>query len=797
MPHDRLFLDALERDLKREKMGQEPTTVIVGEPALSFTYDPKKSLYEQFSKAQGVKEGEGELETAVRMIEETSRMNPLVSGSEDQHSSDVSAPEDSDASASDADEVMADGDRGNPAALHAIGLGSSWLGGSSTYKVRKKGPKREDEKRGRSALLGDTHKRYESLSLSRERRDVFPESVDAAEMFYRQANGELDRKPSVGSYLNATGQQQPPAVRYVATDPGHQRTRSQDRPHHSHTYPLVSPPSTAGFAASFAQQQDDGAPMNKSKAFVCPLFSCGRMFKRMEHLKRHLRTHTMERPYACPQCNKKFSRSDNLNQHLRTHGRGHNGPVGAGATFLGVDSWIDNSGDDADSGGSPDGRSVGHDAGVDSDYDDGQGGLGMFGGTGLMTDIDGSLLESTAYSAEIDPRRCMVEVTGDLPDMSSDDDGMLMNQGFYIGHDSLGLQHHPDGFDANWTLRAQPSPAFSNVSNSSPPSGAGAAAALGHVRSSSNRNLPGAGGGGGFRTHSATSSASGSSVFGGDDLVTSSLSAPSHKQTFDHAALYPSGLGLVAPSSGGGPVRRYRSMTPSIPRTADAVTRRSGSGDFTAGESPGSSSSAGLGVGVGVGVGVGSIGGRGYHPYAAYGSSSSRPTSTHSSPSTYPVPLAGEYAGQGQSQSHHAALRRSESRNSSLGGAVMAQMMNMSMDSSSPGGGAGGQQQHQQQFQSQSQSQRTSSPFVTTTTESPAAFTSELPSVSVPVFAGQGQGASGGPGTAIATATGTNAGYAIEEQGAFVMQGIEDDSSSSFFVHPHPHSHAHAHHATV
>jgi transcription factor STE12 len=70
VPHDRLFLDALERDLKREKMGLDPTTQIVGEPALSFTYDPKKTLYEQFSKAQGARDGEGELEMAVRRAAE-------------------------------------------------------------------------------------------------------------------------------------------------------------------------------------------------------------------------------------------------------------------------------------------------------------------------------------------------------------------------------------------------------------------------------------------------------------------------------------------------------------------------------------------------------------------------------------------------------------------------------------------------------------------------------------------------------------------------------------------------------
>lgn len=38
VPHDRLFLDALERDLKREKMGEEPCTVVEGEPARSFRY---------------------------------------------------------------------------------------------------------------------------------------------------------------------------------------------------------------------------------------------------------------------------------------------------------------------------------------------------------------------------------------------------------------------------------------------------------------------------------------------------------------------------------------------------------------------------------------------------------------------------------------------------------------------------------------------------------------------------------------------------------------------------------------
>ena len=53
-----------------------------------------------------------------------------------------------------------------------------------------------------------------------------------------------------------------------------------------------------------------------SKTFTCPVPSCGRLFKRLEHLKRHIRTHTQVRPYVCGICSKKFSRSDNLAKYI-------------------------------------------------------------------------------------------------------------------------------------------------------------------------------------------------------------------------------------------------------------------------------------------------------------------------------------------------------------------------------------------------------------------------------------------------------------------------------------------------
>ncbi|MDC6271803.1 STE domain-containing protein, partial [Acetobacter pasteurianus] len=50
VPHDKLMADALERDLKKEKLGQKPTTVAYREPALSFQYDENSNLFNQLTK---------------------------------------------------------------------------------------------------------------------------------------------------------------------------------------------------------------------------------------------------------------------------------------------------------------------------------------------------------------------------------------------------------------------------------------------------------------------------------------------------------------------------------------------------------------------------------------------------------------------------------------------------------------------------------------------------------------------------------------------------------------------------
>lgn len=57
---------------------------------------------------------------------------------------------------------------------------------------------------------------------------------------------------------------------------------------------------------------------DEPKPFPCS--ECDKQFKRLEHLKRHVRSvHSSIRPFHCKYCEKKFSRLDNLAQHSKTH----------------------------------------------------------------------------------------------------------------------------------------------------------------------------------------------------------------------------------------------------------------------------------------------------------------------------------------------------------------------------------------------------------------------------------------------------------------------------------------------
>ncbi|KAF7344975.1 hypothetical protein MVEN_01660200 [Mycena venus] len=700
VPHDRLFLDALERDLKREKMGLEPTTQITGEPALSFTYDGKKSLYEQFVVNRGVSKPDDDLGLGRESSPAGSR-NASVSSHTSHNGVRRSSGDDADGPATPFFAMF------------------SLFEGSPTYKQRRKksgkpsnlgpngGGEHEEERRGRSAgryIAGVPGAADEEMMAGAAA------GLSAAEMFIKQARGELGGGNANRGY-GAYGQQ-PHTNHHVQQQAHHQemlaafRAQQQQnagQPQHpgagqrqrSHeetmreAYAANQQQTAQQAAAAAAQAQaqahspgfaQTGFPANataasaqfqggpgelKTKAFICPLFSCGRLFKRMEHLRRHLRTHTMERPFACPRCNKRFSRSDNLNQHVRTHQRAEG--LAGGAEWTGAASG----GEEEESGG--EGEEVDELAGDDDVGGPGGIGvnLGMYGGpsgVGLGMGMGGGMggvaagSSSLSYAgAPLDVQMCEVEVPGEVQEVIGDEDGLLMRSGppaasgeaFYPGqgasgngpygsnHSSTEYVNHTGGEQPQWAaIRSSQSnsPAFSSMSVPSPPPPVTRA------------SLPNA-------AQFARHHSSGSSGSAYDDYVTS-ISAPSHKQAFDHSSLYPPGILLENTSTGAGPIRRHRSMTPSVVRNGEPIRRplTSNSGEFAGavGASPSS---------------------RGYHPYAAYSASGSRAGSTHSSPSYNNIPLAPDYN-----------MRRSDSRNSNLSangsgsglGEQMRQMMSMS-----------------------------------------------------------------------------------------------------------------------
>ncbi|WVR03711.1 hypothetical protein IAU60_000706 [Kwoniella sp. DSM 27419] len=114
--------------------------------------------------------------------------------------------------------------------------------------------------------------------------------------------------------------QQPPSGGYYGISQTPQSEHSAQVPPQQH---VPSPPASSNGRPSSSTYNAEGVPMvpvgvSGGKMFRCRGYGeCDKVFTRSEHLARHVRKHTGERPFPC-HCGKAFSRLDNLRQHSAT-----------------------------------------------------------------------------------------------------------------------------------------------------------------------------------------------------------------------------------------------------------------------------------------------------------------------------------------------------------------------------------------------------------------------------------------------------------------------------------------------
>lgn len=142
--------------------------------------------------------------------------------------------------------------------------------------------------------------------------------------------------PTRWSFSGINGQRPLPTSPFSSSFPQPQPSTGADQPgplrrgdsHHSHrSMPSVDSQdidmdaSDREEGGSDGESIDgDGRPTKKKKGqrFFCTDFPpCNLSFTRSEHLARHIRKHTGERPFQC-HCSRRFSRLDNLRQHAQT-----------------------------------------------------------------------------------------------------------------------------------------------------------------------------------------------------------------------------------------------------------------------------------------------------------------------------------------------------------------------------------------------------------------------------------------------------------------------------------------------
>ncbi|MCJ1405491.1 hypothetical protein MMC11_008719 [Xylographa trunciseda] len=140
--------------------------------------------------------------------------------------------------------------------------------------------------------------------------------------------------PTRNSFVGASGKRALPTSPFSKTFSSPQHPSAQSQPAGLHREDSIRSAQSSGSQDVDMDDSDDGEdgsdgesidgetgrPSKKKKGqrFFCTEFPpCNLSFTRSEHLARHIRKHTGERPFQC-HCARRFSRLDNLRQHAQT-----------------------------------------------------------------------------------------------------------------------------------------------------------------------------------------------------------------------------------------------------------------------------------------------------------------------------------------------------------------------------------------------------------------------------------------------------------------------------------------------
>jgi hypothetical protein len=221
-------------------------------------------------------------------------------------------------------------DHSQPDTANSVLFSKTLFVGSPAYKQRRKRSRKRSRRAGTATTGYDTEGSGSESDVMQQALPVstFPDwptqplgpGVRSTSAYHGHLSTQrLDQPPMMSHQQLGT------AVPLTNGSPLMMSSVSRGQEFHSDEFAHTSTPSASILRTSKEAIAISSASSTPGKGFTCPLIPCARVFKRLEHLKRHVRTHTHERPFGCDRCPKRFSRSDNLTQHHKTHEKADRG----------------------------------------------------------------------------------------------------------------------------------------------------------------------------------------------------------------------------------------------------------------------------------------------------------------------------------------------------------------------------------------------------------------------------------------------------------------------------------------